>query len=481
MRFALPKALIALLALACTCAMGATVAQAYSHTAGPFWSINGAKLGAGESHEALLASGSNEWSILRKLDKVILTDVTCKHQAVEGASIAGGIPSTITATFKLSECAVTGNGKECKVEEPIKAAALTGTLGYETKERTGKILAILEAPHGELMKIKFTGSNCALSTNIPEGSVIAEIVSNEKTEEAGKETEAKVDRLRLPTTPIKAVWVENEAKELKEKTASLRAFSGLSGEGEMTGTSELELSGLPEWGIAANHSVEGPFWIVKGLGGRGEKLNTNESREAQSASSSGEYSITVGNLMGFTITCKKQAVEKASIAGGIPSTIKATFSFSECAVKVNENDSECKVSDEPLKTEPLTGELGYQTNEGTGKILARFEGPTSRWWSYVTEFSSGCAFTSLERSSGALIAEIVSEGKVEEVGKYKYHEAKVNQLRFPATPINALWVENGAGELKEKTASMTGDNKTEEIAGTSELELVSLSEWGVET
>ena len=455
MRFALPKALIALMALTCACAMGASAAQAYKQTAGPFWTINGAKLGAGESHEVVSASSSGEYSIKGEVLGGPVT-IACKKQTVESASIAGGRPSTIKATFKLSECALTGNGSKCKVTEPITTKPLTGTLGYATKGREGKILARFQGSTGKLMEVKFTGT-CYFKETEGTGSVIAEIASGGETEEVGKETNAKVDQFRFPTKPITAVWVENAAGGLKEEKAKLSVFGEPA---ELFGTSELELSGLPEWGIEAkDSSVEGPSWVVEG-----HKLGASESHEVLSASSSGEYSMTVGYDPAYTIACKKQAVEKASIAGGIPSTLTATFSFSECAVKGN--GTGCTVGS-PLKTDPLTGELGYETNEGRGKILARFEGSGGHF--IDLKLGSSCVVRELE-SKGSLVAEIVSEGT----------EAKVNQLRFPTTPIKTMWVENGAGELKEKTASMTGNNETEVIAGTSELELVSLPEWGVE-
>ena len=466
MRFALPKASIALLALACACAVGAVPAQAYKHTAGPFWTINGAKLGAGESHEVLSASSSGEYSMSAK-EAVGLppTTITCKKQTVEKASITGGTPSTIEASFHFSECTVTENGANCKVTEPITTEPLTGTLGYATKERTGKILARFDGKKKVFVKVQFT-DKCTLGLAEVSGSFIAEISSGGKTEEVGSgdETSAKVDQLRFPATPITAVWVENAAGELKEEKAELEMFSNTA---VIAGTSELELSGLPEWGIEAKHNVEGPFWVTKGV-----KLGAGESHEVLSASSAGEYSMIAGSGSKYTITCKKQAVETASITGGIPSTIKATLRFSECAVKGN--GSECKVP-EPLTTEPLTGTLGYATNEGTGKILARFEGPGGLFIRF--DFSSGCSVKALE-SSGALVAEIVSGGKAAEVNKP--HEAKVEQLRFPETAINTLWVENEKGELKEKAASMMGNGANEEIAGTSELELSALPEWGVE-
>ena len=461
MRFALAKASIALLALACACAMGAVPAQAYTHTAGPVWTINGAKLGAGESHEVLSASSSGEYTMSTGGTRPIT--VTCKNQAVENASITGGVPSTIKATLKLSECSVTGNGTGCKVKEPLVTKPLTGQIGYATKERTGKILTRFEGSKGELFEVRFEGAPCTVHARDGEGSVIAEISSGGKSEEVGKETSATIDQLRFPTTPITALWVENSAGELKEETAKLT-------EGYIAGTSELELSKLPEWGVAAKHAVEGPFWVTKGA-----KLNSGESREVLSASSSGEYSISVGPVShyDYTVTCKKQKIEEASIAGGIPSTIKATFSFSECAVKGN--GSGCTVP-EPLLTFPLTGQLGYATNEGTGKILARFEGSGGKFIN--AKFGGVCTSQDLD-SEGALVAEIVSEGKAAEVEKP--HEAKVQQLRFPETPIETVWVENEKGELKEKTASMHDVGERVGIAGTSELELVSLSEWGVET
>jgi hypothetical protein len=469
MRSIIPKALVAIATLACSCAMGVAPAQATAH--GPFWSIAGKKLGKGESHEVLLASSSGVYSMSAELLGRTAT-VSCKKQAIESASITGGVPSTVKATFKLSECSQTGEGNEkCTVNEPITTEPLTGTLGYATKERTGKILARFEGTKVEgrsrLFKIKFTGASCVLHETEAVGALAAEVVSGGKAEEVGKEAKkAEIAELKFPATQIAAAWIENEAKEIKEEAATFNLFGN---QGKIEGSSELKLSGGSKWGTSTGFLLlRGPLWSVSG-----NKLGKGESRELVAASTSGEYTITNA---GYKITCKKEGIEKGSLIGGTPGTIAATFLLSECAV--TGNGTGCKVPS-PLVTRLLTGTLGYEDEEQEGKILIRFEGPEGgRFINFHFE-GAGCLNKEAE-ISGALIAELVSKGKALEVGEEG--TATANQLRFPATPIKSLWIENEAGtEVTEKTASMRGLLGTEEIAGSSELELSGLQVWGAET
>jgi hypothetical protein len=447
--------------------MGVAPAQAAVH--GPFWSIAGKKLATGESHEVLLASSSGSYSMKAELLGVTAT-VSCKKQAIESASITGGVPSIIKAVFKLSECTVTANGTGCKVTEPLTTEPLTGTLGYATKERTGKILARFEGAKVEgrsrLGEISFTGAKCIVHSTELIGTVAAEVVSGGKAEEVGKEArKAEITELNFPTTQIAAVWIENEAKEVKEEATTFNVFGN---RGKIEGSSELKLSGGSKWGTSTGYMLlHGPLWSVSG-----RQLGKGESRELVAASTSGEYTMTNA---AYKVTCKKEGIEKGSLIGGTPGTIAAAFTLSECTVKGN--GTGCAVPS-PLVTDRLTGTLGYEEEEQEGKILIRFEEEHGRFIDFHFE-GAGCLEKEAE-ISGALIAELVSKGKAVEVGGEE--AATANQLRFPATPIKSLWIENEAGtEVTEKTASLRGLIGTEEIAGSSELELSSLESWGAAT
>jgi hypothetical protein len=245
MRFAFTKLSLALVAVVCASAAGATVAQA---TQGPIWHIEEKYLKANESLE--LAAGSGEFAISTVVD----IDVTCTKQAYENASIEGGSSikgsaQVIKVTDHFSGCTVTGDGPACRVPTgAIKTGPLEGQLAYATKERTGKILILFghyyEPARTIWWNVKFEGS-CYIKQFDLEGSAVAELVTAGKTDEVGKEAEATVQQARFPTSEIRSVWVEKEG-ELVEEPVELEVLGGKTA--VPSGVSNLELTKGYKWG-----------------------------------------------------------------------------------------------------------------------------------------------------------------------------------------------------------------------------------------
>ncbi len=457
MRLAFGKFLVVSAALLCACAMVATAAQAI--VIGPKWRVAGNELKSGETVEVGSVSSPGEISFTAELGIV----VTCKKPTVTGASITGGLPGTIKAALSLAECTVTGNGEKCKVPN-VTTKTLEGGLAYETKERTGKLLALLKPSTEEIAEFKFEGANCKFAFTEAKGSFVGEVVVGGKPEDVGSEASAKVVGLRFPTSAIKTVWTEKEGT-LKEEEAKLKVFNEAT---TIAGTAELELSGLKEWGAVARPS-ELPLWSITG-----KRLSSGESREVVSASTPGELSIEWPRGSGAVVKCKKANVESASIVGGSPGTLKATLSLKECTVT---GDGEKCRAPSSIVTSVVEGPLAYETKEGTGKILALLKSPGSI---YDFKLEGPCRTVTVWEGEGSFVGEIVVGGKPDEVGHET--EAKVVGLRFPTSPINTVWVDekNAKGEevIKEENAKISYIGERAVIAGTAEVELSGLQEWG---
>jgi hypothetical protein len=456
MRLPFGKVLAAVAALLCLGAMAASAATAArTVVVGPKWKIAGHELKTNETSEVGSASSPGEITFTTTARPV----VACKKPTVTGASIVGGSPGTIKATLALQECTVTGDGEGCTVKS-FSAGTVEGPLGYETNVRSGKILALLKSSG---MRVELKGEKCKFSILEAKGSLIGEVVVGGEPEKVGGETAAKAVGLRFPTSAIKTIWTEQEG-QLTEQEAKL---TGGEEPISFVGTVELEQSGSKEWGAAANASGEVPAWRVS------EKyLGKGESVEVLSVGSAGEISLDYG--ASIVITCKKSSVGTSSIGGGFPGTLKiGSLSLSECSV--TGAGSGCRAPN--FSIFGLEGPLAYATKEGTGKILALLKS-SGLIFSFNLEGES-CKVSLIE-GKGSLVGELVIGGKPDEVGNEA--KAKVIGLRFPKSPIKTVWVDelNTKGEeiIKEETAKITIGSEPAVVAGTTEVELSGLQEWG---
>jgi hypothetical protein len=452
--------LVAFAALLCLGALAATAATAArTIVVGPKWQVASHELKTNETDE--VGSASSPGEITFKPEKTSKIVVTCKKPTVTGASIVGGSPGTIKATLAMQECTVTEDGEGCTVKS-FSAGTVEGPLGYETNARSGKILALLKSS-GMLVEMK--GAKCRLAYFEAKGSLIGEVVVGGEPEKVGGETAAKAVGLRFPTSPIKTIWTEQEGK-LTEQEAKLLYNSGMH-EAIFEGTVELEQGGSKEWGPAANARGEVPAWRVAEI-----RLAKGESVEVLSVGSAGEISLDYG--ASIVITCKKSSVGTSSIGGGFPGTLKiGSLSLSECSV--TGAGSGCQAPN--FNIFGLEGPLAYATKEGTGKILALLK---SSGLIFSFELVGASCKVRLIEGKGSLVGELVVGGKADEVGNEA--KAKVIGLRFPTSPIHTVWVDelNGKGEevIKEETAKITIGAEAAVVAGTTEVELSGLQEWG---
>jgi hypothetical protein len=228
-------------------AMSAVAASAASAaTEGPFYKVAGKRLAATET-KPLKAKASKNF-VLTASGVVI----TCTKLKLSSASkiigSTGKNPGTSEETLEFEGCTVTGNGEGCEVENgKITTNVVTNTLGYATKERTGKILVLFKPKSGAIfVTVKFTGAKCTFKTTAIEGSVIGEAASSKKAVEVGGEpAEAKENETLFEATTPKVIFIEKEGA-IEETKASLKAF-GLAA--SLTGEADLTLEGEPVWGV----------------------------------------------------------------------------------------------------------------------------------------------------------------------------------------------------------------------------------------
>jgi len=235
----------ALAVLAIT-AVGASAAQAA--TEGPFYKVAGVRLAAAETKNVSGKGAGYQYG------PGLGIVVSCTHTEIAKGSkflgSSGANASGSEQTIASSGCTVQ-NLPGCRVEgEKVTLNPLKGTLGFANASRTGKLLELFKPVTGKILaSIQFTGTRageeCSVSKLNLEGSTIADVGTYTSPVEVGTEKQASIGALVFPTTKVKALWTESAGKltEVKAKLEDSGVVASMSGE------SQLEAEGLPEWGV----------------------------------------------------------------------------------------------------------------------------------------------------------------------------------------------------------------------------------------
>lgn len=210
---------------------------------GPFYKVEAKRLEAGG--EEMTAKAKTNFVL-----KGLTVSIVCKKSSVKkGATIngsKGANSATSTETIEFGECTVEGNGTPCELEGgKLTTNALTNTLAYDEKERTGHIDVLFAPTVGaQFATIKFVGTGCKVKEAVAEGSVAADGLVEGAEAKLGKGKEAKVGELKFPAKE-KEVFIEVGGKE-EAKKPSLKAFGFAA---TLEGTSEVEVGGK-KWTVA---------------------------------------------------------------------------------------------------------------------------------------------------------------------------------------------------------------------------------------
>src|SRR5579875_1347687 len=214
-------------------ALSAVAASAAQAENAPFYSIEGKRLGEGESHHISAKAANSKGLKLVTAEAGIV--ITCLKTEIEGSTgtIIGSKetePGTSKEVVVFKECSVTGNGSPCKVEkETIKTNPLKDE---QVEDSTGKKLDTLFEPSSgtEFTKVHFEGT-CTNKETAVSGQTVAEDVTDpgEEVVELGQTAkEALSWDLRFPETRIKEVTKYKAGTGTKTKVKELVAFSDAS-------------------------------------------------------------------------------------------------------------------------------------------------------------------------------------------------------------------------------------------------------------
>jgi len=216
----------------------------------PYYTIEGKRLGEGESHHISIKAANDEGITLAIPEQGI--DINCSKIEIDGSTgtIIGskeGEPGTSKEVLLFKQCSITGNGESCKIEEPLK----TKPLKFEqVEDSTGKRLDTLIEPASgtEFWVMKFEEA-CTNKETIAAGQTAAEDISDpgEERIELGQTAKEAISwNLRFPETRIKEVTKYKAGVGTKAKVKELVAFGDSSVEEGVALVSLANSEGKPE-------------------------------------------------------------------------------------------------------------------------------------------------------------------------------------------------------------------------------------------
>jgi hypothetical protein len=227
--------LVALLAMFTFSAVAATAAQAEE---APFWSREGIRLGAGETHYITAKKYSEKFTLKSaghtiECNNVRLTENSAQRSVLIGS--AAGNPGTNLEVIEIFEgCKVTGNGANCKIKEPIVTNPVKSELVETEKGEKGSLLTEFTPAKGvTFVTLKFEGSECKVKETAVAGAVAGQVrVDPNKPPELGElvslpngKKEGTSWLINFPAVAIKEVWLIKEGVGSQVKIEELQAFT----------------------------------------------------------------------------------------------------------------------------------------------------------------------------------------------------------------------------------------------------------------
>ncbi len=241
---------VAVFAFGCA---AATVAHAEE---APFWSVEGARLAAGETREITAKTYKTKahsgFTLTAGSKKISCSTIKLKEGSIGGSS--AGNPGTNHEVVELSgSCTVEGNGTECKVKEPIVSNAVSSELVESEKGEKGSLLMEYKPVSGtKFMSLVFEGSKCTIKETTVTGTIAGEVLVDSNDEELGEKItqsnepdETKSVLVNFPSTAIAKVWLIKEEVGKEVKLEGLEAFAESA---TLTGTALVSLASGEEFG-----------------------------------------------------------------------------------------------------------------------------------------------------------------------------------------------------------------------------------------
>lgn len=230
---------VALLAVLALSAIAASSAQAVSPA--PFFTVNGARLAAGHTHN--IAAKKKSTTFVLSVPEFGVS-VTCTKVTVEKGVLLGsneGEPGKDNEITAFSGCEVSGDGSPCAVAEPITTSPLISEQVENVVSGTGGKQLLEEffpASGSTFVTLTFSGTGCTpvVGAQAVSGQVAAEVLLDNAAQgkiELGQTAEQAVSWvLKFPGAESTEVWLitNGVGKIAKVKLTTGGSLSTLTGE-----------------------------------------------------------------------------------------------------------------------------------------------------------------------------------------------------------------------------------------------------------
>jgi hypothetical protein len=251
------------LLLASVLAISALASTAHASVEGPYDTVEGLRLSAGETKSAAILAAA---PFVIKGGTVKVECKQLKSQSAKLNGSTGANAATAKGIYEFSECK--GGAKEEKLEgcEPTSAkftsSNIVETWGYANSTRSGELLLLLAPETGSsIATVHFTGSSCQVSSGSLSGSIVGEAYAGQLPDEAESEVEAPENEVKFTPT-AKTIWIERggSLKSIKPTFEAFSAKGTLEGESSIALTTSKE-GEKEEWGPIA--SVKNGFMHIR--------------------------------------------------------------------------------------------------------------------------------------------------------------------------------------------------------------------------
>jgi hypothetical protein len=183
---------------------------------GPFWHVNGSKLGQGAVKQVKFQLKFEEKFALKgkTLGGFASSEIKCHNGYGEGATIEGqgSFQGQDKGVIVFEQCKTTFKpaAPECHVKEPIKTNQIKSYLAYngtKPENKQQKFVDVFEPQQGsKFVVLHFEGNGCLVAEGVVEGSVAAEVLPIEK--------ESQELLFVFPEEPIETIVHEQQERKI---------------------------------------------------------------------------------------------------------------------------------------------------------------------------------------------------------------------------------------------------------------------------
>jgi hypothetical protein len=337
-----------LLALFAVGAVATSTAQAEE---APSWTVNGTRLGAGQTHFITVAANTtSELTVEGSGVKVKCTKVSTPFEGAVLLGSSAGEPGTNNEKLEFSGCTVEGNGAKCSLAKESFATNPLRSELVEDGKKENQLVEFKPVSGTAWATLKFEGKECKVSETKVSGSAAAEVLTTgEKPIKVSERIASEKWLFRFPSKAIGSVFLI-KAGVGKEEKITLEAFAE---KATLASTMSIALAGVTEGKLFSADEVA---------------FDTEKGWHAE-AKGGGEFDITSNSK----VTCEKETFEGASPTSGFSTTSDMAPAYGGCKFEIEKEKGVVTKTNAEVKARGCDFEYLGDEEPGSGKFKSEFD------------------------------------------------------------------------------------------------------------